>query len=329
MAKRSGQGTIREKGGLLRKGKIIGHADASGRVRERDGLLFKGNTLGYVDERHRVRRKSGMLKKDEIVGRIRKDVLYGPSKFLRPAPQLGHVDKYGNVWLDVGRARVVGRVKGENHEQALAYFLLRYGKLESDLAALEQSVAEAEHPYTMLPVVRDTLSSLQNADAIGDLDVLVARALVLEEQCVASLAEELLGSPEKSSLLERIRNRSLTIQDFQAAWNGNAQHTREQFEDLLLEAKGTIESMAGQSVDFVVAEMRRVRMNPSIKVDEYWDLANTLLKNVVQLRPRESLNSSKIANSANAIRRRVARITAMPRVPFLRRRPRDEDKEEP
>lgn len=239
---------IQMRDGTMRKGRVIGHADASGRIREADTPLRRGEELGSIDEKHRIRRKGGLLRRGEIVGRIRGNAVYTSEGLLTGGLKVGHVDESGNVWQTDCRAfrgRIVGRARGADPDSALAYFLLKFQEIEDAVATLEEKVRVSEDKYAFLPRVRSMQKLLPEVDALGDFDAIVRRLETLEEICAADLGHHFTG--EKARIVESATKKitpESTLEALRREWDIGVTLPLEQAEALVGRFRGALGALS-------------------------------------------------------------------------------------
>ena len=199
---------IHMRDGVLRKGRVLGHSDASGRIREADTPLRRGDELGSIDEKQRIRRKGGLFRKGEVIARIRGNAVYASEGLLTGGLKIGYVDEHGHVWQtnsNAFRGRIVGKARGADPEAALAYFVLKFQEVEDAVSTLEEKIRVSEDKYAFLPRVRAMQKLLPEVDALGDFDSIVRRLDSLEEVSATDLGHHF--TEERARIVESTRQK--------------------------------------------------------------------------------------------------------------------------
>ena len=101
----------------------------------------------------------------------------------------GRVDADGTVWVNDGGWRSVGQVVDVSADEALAFYVTRYGDLASQVTLLEQRSKGGASARDLLAAIEKLVVSLTDAHAVGDLNALRLRVGVIAES-IAGLKEK-------------------------------------------------------------------------------------------------------------------------------------------
>lgn len=98
------------------------------------------------------------------------------------AEQWGRVDPDGTVWVRTAAGeRAVGSYPGASEQDALAYFVRKYEDLAAQVSLLEQRIAAGHVSGSAAgPAIARLVTAVGEANAVGDLDGLLARLGALE-----------------------------------------------------------------------------------------------------------------------------------------------------
>ena len=207
--KKGNDGTdIHRPDGVLTSGEKVGHADRRSHVRRRDGIVFKGDEIGYVDEQNQIRKPDGIVFKGEVVGRIKDDAARARDGIILPGEEWGYVDDDGNIRVRdslVFRGRIIGKMRGRNKAAALAFFVLKFTRLQERCDELEREARSTKNAESLLGKVRHMLGYLPKAEALGDFDSLSERLHRLEGELLTQQGER---RSLKEALCERAENLS-------------------------------------------------------------------------------------------------------------------------
>ncbi|NLT54136.1 MAG: DUF349 domain-containing protein [Actinomycetales bacterium] len=108
------------------------------------------------------------------------------------AQQWGRVDSDGTVWVRTSAGeRAVGQYPGASEEEALAYFTRKFEELRSQADLLEQRLRAGQiAPNEALATIKRLSEAAAEANAVGDLEGLVARLAALEPVVQEKRAEQ-------------------------------------------------------------------------------------------------------------------------------------------
>lgn len=193
---------------VLTSGEKVGYADRRSRIRRRDGIVFKGDEIGYVDEQNQIRKPDGIILKGEVVGQIKDDAARARDGIIFPGEEWGYVDDDGNIRVRdslVFRGRIIGKMRGRNKAAALAFFVLKFTRLQERCDELERDVRSSKNPESLLGKVRHMLGYLPQAEALGDFDRLSERLHQLEGEIAQHQGQQ---RSLKEALCERAENLS-------------------------------------------------------------------------------------------------------------------------
>jgi hypothetical protein len=101
----------------------------------------------------------------------------------------GRVDADGTVWVNDGGWRSVGQVVDVSADEALAFYVTRYGDLASQVTLLEQRSKGGASARDLLAAIEKLVVALTDAHAVGDLNALRLRVGVIAES-IAGLKEK-------------------------------------------------------------------------------------------------------------------------------------------
>lgn len=106
--------------------------------------------------------------------------------------QWGRVDSDGTVWVRTSTGeRAVGQYPGASEEEALAYFARKYDELKAQVDLLDQRLRAAQiAPNEALSTIKRLTEATTEANAVGDLEGLVARLSALEPVVKERRAEQ-------------------------------------------------------------------------------------------------------------------------------------------
>jgi len=155
-----------------------------------------------------------------------------PSELEIAAREFGRVTDDGTVRVRTAEGeRTVGQVPGVPAEEALAFYTRRYADLAVEVELLERRVRAAGiAPDEAVGSVRKVRASVQGAQAVGDLDALVARldalAPLLEEQRELRRAERARKQEETRVEKERLVSEAEKLGQGND-WRGGANRLRQ------------------------------------------------------------------------------------------------------
>ncbi len=183
-----------KKDDIYSKKRVVGHNDAKNRIRKKDGIIFPGEEIGYVDFQGQVRKPAGIISKGEIIGEVKDKQAKAIDGLIFKGEQYGYVDDEGNIRLKDGvffRGRIIGQVKGNNTDASLAFFMLRFKKLEESYDSLKSEFESEPNKGKFLLPIQNMLESVHKAKALGDFDSLLRNLKELERRALDSLGENL------------------------------------------------------------------------------------------------------------------------------------------
>ena len=113
----------------------------------------------------------------------------------------GRVDTDGTVYVRVGDTeRSVGQIPDSTPEEALAFYVRRFENLEAEVVLLEQRVdAQAMSPEEAKTRIKTSKVNIAEANAVGDLQALVARLERLEEKLPAQIEARKAARAEQNA----------------------------------------------------------------------------------------------------------------------------------
>lgn len=123
----------------------------------------------------------------------------------------GRVDEHGAVFVRIGEGeRQVGEYPDATAEEALAYYVRKFADLEGQVRLLEQRARGGAPAADVAKAAKHLASSVENANAVGDLASLAARVDALggviadrvEEQTEAHRAEVEAAVAERTAIAE-------------------------------------------------------------------------------------------------------------------------------
>lgn len=113
----------------------------------------------------------------------------------------GRVDPDGTVYVRVGDTeRSVGQIPDSTPEEALAFYVRRYENLEAEVVLLEQRVdAQAMSPEEAKTRITTAKSNVAEANAVGNLEALIARLDKLAEKLPAQIEARKAARAEQNA----------------------------------------------------------------------------------------------------------------------------------
>ncbi len=109
----------------------------------------------------------------------------------------GYVDDQGQVWqkdCQAFKGRQIGRLDGKGAQEVLAYYALRFEKLEQYYEELQTQFEEAKDKPGLLDKINRMLDFITESDAIGDFDGLLKKLMdikvVLDRELSRNLDEQ-------------------------------------------------------------------------------------------------------------------------------------------
>ncbi len=105
----------------------------------------------------------------------------------------GRVDEDGSVYvLEADGERLVGQYPDGTQEEAIAYFERKYTDLAGQVTLLEQRAKRGAPAADIAKAVTSLTASVQNANAVGDLQALRTRLEALAST-VSEITEKAVG----------------------------------------------------------------------------------------------------------------------------------------
>lgn len=113
----------------------------------------------------------------------------------------GRVDPDGTVYVRVGDTeRSVGQIPDSTPEEALAFYVRRFENLEAEVVLLEQRVdAQAMSPEEAKTRITTAKANVADANAVGNLEALIARLDKLEEKLPAQIEARKAARAEQNA----------------------------------------------------------------------------------------------------------------------------------
>ena len=113
----------------------------------------------------------------------------------------GRVDPDGTVYVRVGDTeRSVGQIPDSTPEEALAFYVRRYENLEAEVVLLDQRVdAQAMSPEEAKTRITTAKSNVAEANAVGNLEALIARLDKLAEKLPAQIEARKAARAEQNA----------------------------------------------------------------------------------------------------------------------------------
>ncbi len=157
-------------------------------IKNNEGFFSNGESISHGDEKNQKQNKDGFLLKGE---------------------EYGYIDNDGNIHQKDGtffKGRAIGKMKGNNKDAALNYFILKFKNLEKKYDSLKHDFDNDSNKAKFLGKIRQMLESVPTADALGDFDSLISKIKKLEEITLIfldknlALKENLIREAETLSL---------------------------------------------------------------------------------------------------------------------------------
>ena len=143
----------------------------------------------------------------------------------------GRVDTDGTVYVRVGDTeRSVGQIPDSTPEEALAFYVRRFENLEAEVVLLEQRVdAQAMSPEEAKSRIKTSKVNIAEANAVGDLQALVARLEQLEEKLPAQIEARKAARAEQNAATTQAKTAMVEEAEKLAAgndWRGGVDRFR-------------------------------------------------------------------------------------------------------
>lgn len=224
--------------------KEIGHVNKDGEVRE--SRPFGSEQVGKIKDGEVFMDRNFPKGIKDIgsrpISRIEEKVLYGADKpFFSTEYPYGFVDEKGNVWRNscgyLYEKKIIGQVRGNNPERALAYYSIQFRKIVEQYERLERDTGntkEYEKPKALYQV-QNMLKWVPEAQALGDFDFVISGLKTLEKRLLEGLKENL---EKKERLLHNLENISTEnwkeagekVKEIQEEWKGAGPVPREKMD---------------------------------------------------------------------------------------------------
>ncbi len=121
---------------------------------------------------------------------------------LQAPSDFGRVDADGTVWVRTADGeRNVGQVPDATPEEAMAFYTRRYENLAAEIGLLESRVnAQAMSPEDARKAITTARTSVEEANAVGDLTALQERLGKIEELLPAQIEARKLARAEQNAV---------------------------------------------------------------------------------------------------------------------------------
>ena len=171
----------------------------------------------------------------------------------------GRVDADGTVWVNDGGWRSVGQVVDVSADEALAFYVTRYGDLSSQVTLLEQRSKGGASARDLLAAIEKLVVALTDAHAVGDLNALRLRVGVIAES-IAGLKEKQDAENKEASAQSLERRAAIVdrVEAIAAQINGSI-HWRNAQKEI------------GELFDSWKEEQKLPHRVPKKAVDELWN----------------------------------------------------------
>lgn len=167
----------------------------------------------------------------------------------------GFVDEEGQIHLrqapEGPSLRVIGKMRGRNPAAALAAYALRFRRLRERVERLESEAATAERKAPLLGRIERLGEILNQAEALGDLDVLKGKIEGLRQEIGAQVAalraahaaakEELCQKAAELAESSEWRKTTEALRGLQELWKQAGSAGREADEDLWHRFRGALD----------------------------------------------------------------------------------------
>ena len=123
--------------------------------------------------------------------------------------QWGYVNEEGQVWqkdCQSFQGRQIGRLDGKSPEEVLAYYALRFEKLEQYHDELQGQFEQGKDRPGLLDKINRMLDFIVDSDALGDFDGLIGRLMTMKEVLDAELAAHLEEQEKLCARVEELLN---------------------------------------------------------------------------------------------------------------------------
>lgn len=126
----------------------------------------------------------------------------------------GRVDADGTVWVNDGDWRSVGQVIGVDANEALEFYVARFGELTAQVNLLEQRVKAGASARDLLAAVHKLVVSLTEAHAVGDLQSLRLRVGIVAESLTELKDKQ--DAANKEAAAESLARRVVIVERIEA-----------------------------------------------------------------------------------------------------------------
>lgn len=148
-----------------------GYTPLEGSVRKRDGLFLPGEEVAKFHKDGTVTKRDNPFFDRTLGGRIKGDRVVSEGGILGEC-EYGYVDANKQVWLSFGiiGKRVIGEMRGNNPQQAFAYYIAKYDDLEQEVDELEREARSEFDKSPFYGKVQGKIAYLDKARVLGDID---------------------------------------------------------------------------------------------------------------------------------------------------------------
>ncbi len=121
---------------------------------------------------------------------------------LQAPSDFGRVDEDGTVWVrTTDGERNVGQVPDASPEEAMAFYTRRYENLAAEIGLLESRVkTQATSPEEARKAIATARTSVEQANAVGDLAALIERLAKIEDLLPAQIEARKLAKAEQNAV---------------------------------------------------------------------------------------------------------------------------------